>query len=64
MNSDTASKMFLPYYLASDEVGESVDDLMFDAETFDISADDFMDQDTNYSIDDYDDEDDTSDDDY
>ena len=64
MNSDTASKMFLPYYLASDEVGESVDDLMFDAETFDISADDFLDQDTNYSIDDYDDEDDTSDDDY
>ena len=45
-------------------MGESVDDLMFDAETFDISADDFMDQDTNYSIDDYDDEDDTSDDDY
>lgn len=64
MNSDTASKMFLPYYLASDKVGESVDDLMFDAETFDISADDFMDQDTNYGIDDYDDENDTSDDDY
>lgn len=64
MNSDTASKMFLPYYLASDKVGESVDDLMFDAETFDISADDFLNQDTNYSIDDYDVEDDTSDDDY
>ena len=61
MNSDTASKMFLPYYLASDKVGESVDDLMFDAETFDISADDFLNQDTNYSIDDYDVEDDTSD---
>lgn len=57
MNSNTASKLFLPHYLASDDTSESVDDLMLDANSFDISADDLEDDGVIYNIDDYDDDD-------
>lgn len=57
MNSNTASKLFLPHYLASDDTSERVDDLMLDADSFDISADDLEDDGVIYNIDDYDEDD-------